>query len=79
MGYFTDGYTQGEKIQKSESSMEEHSEILKNLLKNAKYNECVEWYNGFYKAMLDYDLARLKMAFVEMKNEAEKGKKNKNE
>ena len=44
MGYFTDGYKQGEAIQFGKSSPDEHEKILKDILKNGKYSEIVEWY-----------------------------------
>lgn len=75
MGYFTEGYNHGKKIQNSECSPEEHEKILKEILKTGTYNDCIEWYNGFYKSMLDIDLKRLEQGFTALKKEAEKGKK----
>ena len=72
MGYFIEGYEQGKRIQNDECPIEEHNKILKDLLKTAKYSECVEWYNGFYKAMLDVDLKRLESAFLELKEKSKK-------
>lgn len=74
MGYFTDGYKQGEAIQFGKSKSNEHEQILKDVLKKGTYNEIVEWYNGFYKAMLDIDLKRVEQSFVTLKKEAKKGK-----
>ena len=74
MGYFIEGYEQGKRIQNDECSIEENNEILKNILKTAKYSECVEWYNGFYKAMLDVELKRLESAYLGLKEKAENGK-----
>lgn len=70
MGFFTDGYEQGLAIQQGKCSAKEYNKNFKNLLKTAKYSECVEWENGFYKAMLDYDLAALKEAFKQIKEQA---------
>ena len=72
MGYFTEGYEQGIKIQNGELSSENFNEGLKNLLKNNTYGECVEWYNGFYKGMLDYELKALETAFMKLKEESKK-------
>ena len=72
MGFFTKGYEQGVALQQGECSAEEYNKNFKNLIATAKYEECVEWENGFYKAMLDYDLASLKNAFGQMKKEAER-------
>lgn len=74
MGYFTEGYRHGKKIQSGETKPEEHEKILKEVLKTGTYNDCVEWYNGFYKGMLDSDIQRLEQAFTALKKEAEKGK-----
>lgn len=71
MGFFTDGYEQGLAFQQGKCSAEEYNKNFKELLKTAKYKECVEWENGFYKAMLDYDLAALKEAFKQMKEQAD--------
>ena len=71
MGYFTDGYEQGLALQQGKCSAEEYNKNFKELLKTAKYKECVEWENGFYKAMLDYDLASLKEAFKQIKEQAD--------
>ena len=71
MGFFTDGYEQGLALQQGKCSAEEYNKNFKELLKTAKYKECVEWKNGFYKAMLDYDLAALKEAFKQMKEQAD--------
>ena len=71
MGFFTDGYEQGLTLQQGKCSAEEYNKNFKELLKTAKYKECVEWENGFYKAMLDYDLAALKEAFKQMKEQAD--------
>lgn len=75
MGYFTEGYRHGRKLQSGECALEEHEKVLKEVLKSGVYNDCVEWYNGFYKAMLDSDIQRLEQAFVTLKEKAEKGKK----
>ena len=72
MGFFTEGYEQGLNLQQGKCSAEEYNNNFKNLLKSSKYKECVEWINGFYKAMLDYDLGSLKNAFGQMKEQAEK-------
>lgn len=72
MGFFTKGYNQGLDLQQGKCSPEEYNKNFKNLIATAKYEECIEWENGFYKAMLDYDLASLKNAFEQMKNQAEK-------
>lgn len=71
MGFFTDGYEQGLALQQGKCSAEEYNKNFKELLKTAKYKECVEWENGFYKAMLDYDLAALKEVFKQMKEKAD--------
>ena len=70
MGYFIEGYEQGKRISNNECSAEEHENILKDVLSKAKYSECVEWYNGFYKAMLDIDLKRLESAYLGLKEKA---------
>ena len=75
MGYFTNGYKQGEAIQFNKVTLEEHEQEIKDVLKKGTYNEIIEWYNGFYKAMLDIDLKRLEQSFSNLKKEAEKGKK----
>lgn len=75
MGFFTQGYEQGIAIQQGKCSAEEYNKAFKQLLSTAKYEECVEWENGFYKAMLDYDLASLKNAFEQMKEQAEKAER----
>lgn len=75
MGYFTEGYKQGEAIQYNKCTPEEHECILKDVLGSGTYNDIVEWYNGFYKAMLDVDLIRVEQGFTALKKEAEKGKK----
>lgn len=72
MGFFTDGYEQGISLQQGKCKVEEYNEKLNTILKTAKYKECAEWINGFYKGMLDYDLAALKNAFEQMKAEAER-------
>ncbi len=72
MGFFTDGYEQGIALQQGKCSAEEYNKKLKEILKTAEYQECVEWENGFYKAMFDYDLATLKNVFSQMKEEAER-------
>ena len=72
MGFFTQGYEQGIALQQGKVSAEEYNKKFKEILKTAKYPECVEWENGFYKAMLDYDLAALKEAFEQMKKEVER-------
>lgn len=74
MGYFTEGYKQGEKIYQGKCTSEEHEKILKDVLKNGTYYDCIAWYNGFHKAMLDIDLKNLEIAFTALKKEAEKGK-----
>lgn len=71
MGFFTEGYEQGVSLQQGKCEVEEYEKNLKNLLKTAKYKECVEWYNGFYKGMLDYELAKLQEGFSSLKKEAE--------
>ena len=70
MGFFTKGYEQGLDLQQGKCTAEEYNNNFKNLLKSSKYQECIEWINGFYKAMLDYDLASLKNAFGQMKEQA---------
>lgn len=70
MGFFTKGYDQGLDLQQGKCGAEEYNNNFKSLLKTAKYQECIEWINGFYKAMLDYDLASLKNAFEQMKDQA---------
>lgn len=75
MGFFTDGYEQGIFLQQGKLSGEEYDKNFKNLLKTATYKECVEWENGFYKGMLDYDLASLEKVFKEMKKQAEEAKR----
>ena len=75
MGFFTEGYEQGINLQQGKCSAEEYNKNFKNLVATAKYQECVEWINGFYKAMLDYDLTALKKVFEEMKKDAEKMKR----
>ena len=72
MGFFTEGYEQGIALQQGKLSAESYNEKFKDILKTAKYQECVEWENGFYKAMLDYDLAALKEVFEQMKKEIER-------
>ena len=72
MGFFTEGYEQGINLQQGKCSAEEYNKNFKNLISTAKYEECIEWENGFYKAMLDYDLAALKNVFEQMKKEAER-------
>ena len=75
MGFFTEGYKKGEGLQKGEVSAEEYNNAFKDILKENTYEECVEWINGFYKAMLEYELASLKNAFLSLKEEAEKERK----
>ena len=75
MGYFTEGYEQGLALQQGKCSAEEYNKNFKEILKTAKYKECVEWENGFYKAMLDYDLAALKEAFKQIKEQAEEAER----
>ena len=75
MGFFTKGYEQGVSLQEGKCSPEEYDNNLKELLKTAKYQECIEWINGFYKGMLDYDLSSLKNAFEQMKEQAEQTKR----
>ena len=65
---------QGEKIYQGKCTSEEHEKILKDVLKNGTYYDCIAWYNGFHKAMLDIDLKNLEIAFTALKKEAEKGK-----
>ena len=72
MGFFTDGYNQGEAIQFNKCSADEHEKILKDILGRGTYNEIVEWYNGFYKAMLDIDLKKVETAFSNLKKQGEK-------
>lgn len=72
MGFFTEGYNKGLDLQQGKLTPEEYNKNFKEMLKTAKYDECVEWENGFYKAMLDYDLAALKNAFGQMKKETER-------
>ena len=72
MGFFTDGYNQGEAIQFNKCSAEEHEKTLKDVLGRGTYNEIVEWYNGFYKAMLDIDLKKVETAFSNLKKQGEK-------
>ena len=75
MGYFTEGYKQGTDIQLGKITSDEHENKLKEVIKNGTYNDLIEWYNGFYKAMLDIDLKRLEQSFTALKEEAKKGKK----
>ena len=75
MGFFTKGYNQGLDLQQGNCKAEEYNNNFKELLRTAKYQECVEWINGFYKAMLDYDLASLKNAFGQMKNQADQAER----
>lgn len=75
MGYFTEGYKQGTDIQLNKITPNEHENKLKEVIKKGTYNDLIEWYNGFYKAMLDIDLTRLEQSFTALKEEAEKGKK----
>ena len=72
MGFFSKGYEEGIKIQNAEITPDEFNENLKNMLKTNTYKECVEWYNGFYKGMLDYDLKALETAFMKLKEETKK-------
>ena len=72
MGFFTEGYNKGLDLQQGKLTAEEYNKNFKEMLKTAKYDECVEWENGFYKAMLDYDLAALKNAFGQMKKETKR-------
>lgn len=74
MDYFIKGYKQGESIYHNKCNSEEHEKILKEVLQNGTYNECVAWYNGFYKALLDLELESLKQGFTALKKEAEKEK-----
>lgn len=76
MGFFTDGYKKGEELQLKQISPEEYNNTFKSILKTSTYNECVEWINGFYKAMIDYDIASLKSAFLSFKEEAEGNKES---
>lgn len=75
MGFFIQGYNQGMDIQQGKCSAEEYNKNFKELLKTATYIDCIEWENGFYKAMLDYDLAALKNVFEQMKSEADQMEK----
>ena len=75
MGYFIDGYTQGVRIQNNECPAEEYEENVKKIISSAKYGECIEWYNGFYKGMLDIELKRLEQAFMKLKKDGEKENK----
>lgn len=75
MGFFTKGYEQGLNLQQGKCKVEEYNNNFKELLKTAKYQECIEWINGFYKAMLDYDLASLENAFGQIKDQAEQTKR----
>lgn len=70
MGFFTKGYEQGISLQQGKSSAEEYNKNFKELISTATYQDCVEWENGFYKAMLDYDLAALENVFKQMKEQA---------
>ena len=72
MDYFIKGYKQGESIYCNKCSSEEHEKILKDVLHNGTYYDCVAWYNGFYKALLDLELENLKQGFTALKKEAEK-------
>ena len=74
LDYFTKGYEQGEKVYQGKSTNEEHSAELKKVLQEGTYNNCIAWYNGFHKALLDIDLKNLEAAFTALKQEAEKGK-----
>lgn len=76
MGFFTDGYKKGEQIQLGKISPEDYNNAFKSILKNNTYEECTEWINGFYKAMLDYDIASLKSAFLSLKEKAEENKRD---
>lgn len=75
MGFFTEGYNTGISLQQGKCSAEEYNKNFKELISTAKYEECVEWENGFYKAMLDYDLAALESVFKQMKNQAEQAER----
>jgi len=73
MGKFIEGYKIGCEIQNGTYNGEFDKEI-KELIKTSKYNDCIEWYNGFYKGMLDSDLESLKQAFGILKKESENEK-----
>lgn len=70
MGHFTEGYNIGIKLSTDNNyTMDDYNKEYKNLLKKSSYNECVEWFNGFYKGMLDADLVTLKNAFSSIKEQ----------
>lgn len=79
MGKFSDGYSIGLQIQTGKMTEEEYGEELKNLLKFCTYNECKEWYYGFHEALLQVDLSNLENAFLNLKEHAEKERKDKKE
>lgn len=74
MEYFTEGYKQGERIYHGKCEAEEHEKLLKQVLSEGTYYNCIAWYNGFYKALLDSELERLKQGFTALKKEAEEKK-----
>lgn len=76
MGYFIKGYEQGIRVQNDECSAEEYGENVKKLISSATYGECVEWYNGFYKGMLDVELKHLEQAFTKLKKDGERENNN---
>ena len=71
MGYFTEGYNIATQLQQNKIQPEDYNNQVKEMLKISKYNDCIEWYNGFYKGMLDYDLFMLEQSFTALKKEAE--------
>lgn len=77
MGKFSDGYGVGLQIQTGKMSDEEYKNTLKDLLKSSTYNDCKEWYYGFHQAMLQVDLVNLENAFLNLKEAAEKERKDK--
>lgn len=71
MGCFLDGYKMGQDLLSDEVKAKDITKTVEGLLKNNPYGECVEWYNGFYKGMLDYELLTLQKAFGIVKQVAE--------
>lgn len=71
MGCFLDGYKMGQGLLSDEVKAGDITKTVEGLLKNNPYGECVEWYNGFYKGMLDHELFTLQKAFGIVKQAAE--------
>lgn len=65
MGKFTEGYKDGAATVNKEHEDDEEwvKNKVKELFSKSSYSECVEWYNGFYKALLDAELANVREAF----------------